>query len=264
MDPGLPREVATAIGDYLRAADDSVPGVVEALYVTGSVALGDYHPAISDVDLVAVSRDAPSRSTLEALAALHATIGQGVDVVYATRDDVRRDPAALSLPSSVGGEFRPRGAFDANPVVWRVLATRAITVRGTPLTREDVWFDADVLRRWNVANLDGYWAEWVEWARGRVGTEARVRSEYGLQWLVLGVPRLHYTIATLDVISKTASGRYAIEVSPSPWHVVLDAAIALRADTGAPLPAPPDVLWRTAIDLSAWLIDDAHRLVTDG
>ena len=128
----------------------------------------------------------------------------------------------------------------------------------------DVWFDADLLRRWNVANLDGYWAEWVVWARGRVGTEARARSEYGLQWLTLGVPRLHYTIATLDVISKTASGRYAIELSPSQWHVVLDAAMALRADSQAPLPAPPDVLWRAAIDLSAWLIDDAHRLVTDG
>ena len=87
-----------------------------------------------------------------------------------------------------------------------------------------------------------------------------MRSEYGLQWLVLGVPRLHYTVATLDVTSKTGGGRHALEVAPEQWHVVVRAAMALRKDRHAPLPAPLDVLWRDALELSAWLIDDAHRL----
>ena len=257
MVAGVPADVATAVDAYLRAVDDAVPGLVEGLYVTGSVALRDYHAGISDIDLVAVSREALSPSTLDVVAAVHRTIGRRVDVVYATRDDLRRHPAELSLPCSLDGEFRPEGAFDANPVVWRVLSTRSITVRGTPLTRDDIWFDADVLRHWNLANLDGYWAEWVERARGQVGTEDRARSEYGLQWLALGVPRLHYTIATLDVVSKTAAGRYGIAVAPSQWHVVFDVAMALRADRHAWLPSPPDVLWRVAIDVSVWLIDDA-------
>ena len=88
-----------------------------------------------------------------------------------------------------------------------------------------------------------------------------MRSEYGLQWLVLGIPRLHYTVATLDVTSKTGGGRHALEVAPPQWHGVVRAAMALRADRQAPLPAPLDELWRDAVDLSAWLIADAHRLV---
>ena len=239
--------------------DDAAPGLVAGLYVTGSVALDDYRPAISDIDLVAISRGALSASTVDALAALQQTIPRGIDVVYATRNDLRRDPSQLSLPCSIGGEFRREGAFDANPAVWRVLSTKAISVRGTPLTPEDVWFDADILRRWNVGNLDGYWADWVQWKLGSGGGQARF--EYGLQWLVLGVPRLHYTIATLDIISKTASGHYAIEVAPRHSGAVLEAAIALRVDKQAPLPSPPEVLWRDAIDLSAWLIVDAHRLL---
>ena len=137
MAAGLPGEVTSAIDAYLRAVDDAAPGLVEGLSVVGSVALDDYHPAISDIDLVAVSRTSLSPATL--------------------------------------GEFRPDGAFDANSVVWRVLATKAVNARGTPLTRDDVWFGAEVLRRWNAANLDGYWAKWVQWARGQVGTEARAR-----------------------------------------------------------------------------------------
>ena len=104
-------------------------------------------------------------------------------------------------------------------MVWRVLSTRAIAVRGAPLGTREVWFDADVLRRWNLANLDNYWSEWLQRARTQDATEARVRSEYGLQWLVLGVPRLHYTVATLDVTSKTGGGRHTLEVAPEQWHV---------------------------------------------
>ena len=156
--------------------------------------------------------------------------------------------------------FHSDGAFEANPVVWRVLAKRAIAARGEAPSSEDVWFDADALRRWNLANLDSYWSDWVQWAGTKEGTEERVRSEYGLQWLVLGVPRLHYTIATLDVTSKSGAGRYALEVAPAEWRAVLDTTLALRVDRNAPLPATTDSLWRDAIELSAWFIADAHRL----
>jgi hypothetical protein len=236
--------------------------LVEAVYVTGSVALGDYRSPISDVDLVAVCRNRPTHDQLATLAELHRPSRPSVDVLYATREDLRHDPSGLSLPGSVGGAFRRDGAFEANPVVWRVLSTHAIAVRGARLTDRDVWSDAVALRTWNLDNLDGYWFEWLQRARAHDATEARVRHEYGLQWLVLGVPRLHYTIATLDVTSKTGAGRYALDVAPAQWRTVLECALALRNDRGAPLPAPVGALWRDAIDLSSWLVDDAHRLVT--
>jgi len=257
---GLPEDVRVAVDGYLAEVDDVANGFVESLYVTGSIALDDYRPPISDVDLVAVCRRRPSRGEIAALSALHRPSKPSVDVLYATREDLGRDPSGLSLPGSVGGEFRPDGAFEANPVVWRVLSTRAIAVRGDPLGAGDVWFDADTLRRWNLANLDSYWSEWLERARAHVPTEDRVRSEYGLRWLVLGIPRLHYTVATLDVTSKTGGGRHALDVVPTQWHAVVTCAIALRADRQSALPAPCDELWSRACDVSAWLIEDAHRL----
>jgi hypothetical protein len=252
-------EVEGAVASYLAALDEAVPDLAESMHVIGSVALGDYQAAISDVDLVAVCRDAPTPDERAALAALHQPSRPNVDVLYATRGDLLRDPSTLSLPGSVEGVYRDDGAFEANPVVWRALATRAIAVRGAGLTERDVWFDADALRRWNLGNLDGYWSDWVQWARTMDGTEERVRSEYGFQWLVLGVPRLHYTIATLDVTSKSGAGRYALDVAPAEWHPTLETALRLRVDRRAALPAAPGTLWRDAIELSAWFIADAHR-----
>jgi hypothetical protein len=258
---GLPAEVQGAVDAYVRELDASAPGLADGVYVVGSVALGDYQPSISDVDLVTLCSDVPTSAELQALGGLHRASRPTVDALYATRADLRRDPSALSLPGSVDGVFRDVDAFETNPVVWRTLATRAHAVRGTALADGDVWFDAGALRRWNLANLDTYWSEWVQRARTQDGAEARVRHEYGLQWLVLGVPRLHFTIATLDVTSKTDAGRYALGVVPAQWRVVVETAIALRADRSASLPAPPQTLWSDAIDVSTWLIDDAHQLV---
>jgi hypothetical protein len=259
-DAQLRAVVRAAIGGYLESIDGVAPGLVETLLVTGSAALGDYQPAISDVDLVALCAHPPTADERVALTALHRPSHPSVDVLYATRDDLKRDPSTLSLPGSVGGSFRDEGAFEANPVVWRTLSTRAIAVRGVAPLPEDVWFDAHSLRRWNLANLSGYWADWVEWARARDGTEERVRSEHGFQWLVLGVPRLHYTIAGLDVTSKSGAGRYALEVAPAGWRRAIETALALRADRSAVLPAAAAALWRDGIDLAEWFIADAHRL----
>lgn len=246
------------IDDYLDAVDNAVPGLVSGLYVTGSIALDDFQAAISDIDAVAVCSWRPDMAQLEALAHVHAG-GPKVDVLYATADDLAADPRTLSLPCSILGEFKPTEAFAANPVEWRTLATKALALRGGPLDAASIWFDADALRRWNLANLDDYWV--AKTAEGeRVRPEFWARWESGLQWVVLGIPRLHHTIATNEVISKTAAGAYALDITDERWHAVVRAAMALRVDGQAPLPKEPGALVADAVAPARFLIDDAHRL----
>lgn len=256
----VPAPAAAAIHEYLRQVDTAVPGLVDALYVTGSIALDDYRTDISDVDLVAVCAEPPSDAALDALTALHRPATPSVDVVYLSPGDLRRDPTTLSPPDSLLGELRRSGGFEANPVVWRVLATRAIPVRGPALSIDDVWYDPDALVRWNLRNLDSYWMARIDEWRRVDPIEARIRHESGLQWLVLGVARLHHTIATHDVTSKTGAGRYALGIVDERWHPVLETSLELRADRAAPLPAPPEMLRDRAIELSEWLVADAHRI----
>jgi hypothetical protein len=254
----LPAAIRGAVQSYLSAADVWLPGFIQGLYITGSIPLGDYRPAISDIDLVAVCAQRPSGPQFEALTALHRPSHPSVDVLYVTGTDLATDPRELSPPHSLQGAFQVDGG-PAHPVTWRQLQTTAISVRGPRLTHADVWFDADALRQWNVSNLDSYWAAWLQGWRRREPTEPLVRHESGLQWLVLGVPRLHYTIATLAVTSKTGAGIYALGVADSRWHTVINTAVALRADQSTALPMSVDSLHRDAADLSLWFIEDAHR-----
>ncbi len=254
----LPPAVVPTIDDYLDAVDNAVPGLVTGLYVTGSIALDDYQPAISDIDAVAVCSGRLDASQCGTLARLHKARPK-VDVLYATADDLAADPRTLSLPCSILGEFKPTNAFAANPVEWRTLATKAVAVRGGPLDAARIWSDADALRRWNLANLDDYWV--AKTSEGeRVRPEFWARWESGLQWVVLGISRLHHTIATDEVVSKSAAGVYALGITDGEWHDVVRAAIALRVDRQAQLPKGPEALVTDAILVARWLIGDAHRI----
>ena len=259
MDGTLPVPVRRHIETYLDAVDSALPGFIEGLYVIGSIPLGDYQPAVSDVDLVAVCARTPTKPQLDALATIHRPSHPSIDVLYVTGNELGSDPRQLSPAYSLEGTFMPDGGFMANPVTWRQLQSAAIPVRGPSLAEHDVWYDADTLRRWNVANLDDYWARWLQGWRNVEPAEQAVRHKSGLQWLVLGVPRLHYTIATLGVTSKTGAGRYAIGVVDKRWHSVVEVALALRADQQSPLPRSVAALHADAAEVAAWLIEDAHR-----
>lgn len=50
-------EVSDVVDTYLRVVDEEAPGLVEGLYLVGSVALGEFRPHTSDVDFVAVTAE---------------------------------------------------------------------------------------------------------------------------------------------------------------------------------------------------------------
>jgi hypothetical protein len=51
-------------------------------------------------------------------------------------------------------------------------------------------------------------------------------------WGVLGVARPHATIKTGELLSKTAAGKYALDVFPSRWSDVVREALAGRCGSG--------------------------------
>jgi hypothetical protein len=255
----IPDRVRRSITALLDGVDAAAPGLVQAAYLTGSVALEDFQPEISDIDAVFVTARPLNDRDLVALSTVHRPASPHTDVLYVTSDELRDDPANARGPHSLEGSFHSAGAFAANPVEWRTLQTRALTIRGPALSPADVWFDPEVLRAWNVGNLQSYWRALLDPGRTYQPTEAIMRSEYGLQWIVLGIPRLHYTITTLGVTSKTGAAAYALEISDKRWHPVIESAIALRRDRDAPLPLDPEELRASAVDLATWLINDAVR-----
>jgi len=230
-----PDQVRTVTSQHLDLVDEVLPGLVEGLYLHGSIGFGEWYDGRSDVDFVAVTAERPDEATVAALREVHARVGEtfprpSYDGLYVTWADLARPPAdcpdvPCSLPSAHGGEWKV-GRFDLSPVTWHELAWHGVHVRGPALEDVDVWTDTDALRAYSHANLTDYWARQVPLLRQHPEDAARPDI---VSWFVLGVPRLHHAIATGRLTSKDGAGHHAVATFGERWRPVVAEAMAYRA-----------------------------------
>jgi hypothetical protein len=227
----------------LGLADRLLPRRVVGFYVVGSVALGAFRANRSDVDFVAVTDGPLARRQISRLRLLHLLTGarSGVQAarrgrfpvpgtpngVYVQLDDLQRPVSEIvPIASHTGRSFVVGCGFDVNPVVWKVFAQRGVALRGPAPETLGLQPQPELLRRWNLDNLDAYWRPWAERAERRGRLTPRLFPRWATAWGVLGAPRLHHTVATGEVIDKEAAGIYARETLGAEHHPIIDEALA--------------------------------------
>ena len=268
----LPLEVRSATAGYLRSADRLVPGQVVGCYLVGSAALGAYRQGRSDIDLIAVLGDGPLTGArllrrLRALQlsqaprvltravrarALHATC----NVAFVLADQMTRPVTEIEpVASHNGHEFFSGTAFDVNPVMWRVLADRGITLRGPAPQRWELDPEPAILASWNTDNLSRYWQAQLD----RIRTGRSPLRPQAVEWNVLGPLRLHATIATGQVLSKDEAGAYGEQLFGDVSGIIATARALLVA--GAVPARPHREHWRQATaEVMDQVITDAKTL----
>jgi hypothetical protein len=261
----FPDEVRVIVERYLRLADDALPGHIDGLYLVGSLALDDYKSGQSDIDFIAATPNRLVSGELETLQRIHATLQTEhpwpwFSGIYVTWTDLSANPVRASeVPFHLEGEFGASGGFDANPAVWLTLRKYPVALRGP--ASPSVWHDDAAMRRWTLDNLNSYWQGVVEQSRSieGPGPGAVVAIDQALAWCVPGVARMHFTIATGDVTSKSGACRYVLSTLPERWHQVAREALTLRngepRQSGNRLSRRQDVL-----DFMQFVIDDANAL----
>jgi predicted nucleotidyltransferase len=229
-------EVDRVVRVYLTLVDEALPGCLEGFYVVGSVAVGDFRSS-SDVDFVAVSAEPGSPTTMDAFEQAHAVVRAEMpfpplEGLYVRWDDLRHSSALIeSHPFHHDGVFHRTGTFNANPITWLELAHHGIPVRGPGPRGIGVWEDPVELRRWCLRNLDTYWSAWVDRMRDRAARGGASLSDREVAWGVLGVSRLHYTMARGAIVSKEEAGEYALRTFGARWFPILREGLAIHRGT---------------------------------
>jgi hypothetical protein len=236
----VPADVAALVARHTASLDERLPGVVDALYLIGSVALGDYRAGASDVDFVAIASRPLGPSDRAALALVHAELAESSATHYdgCYVDRARLAPLPVSgeeAPHAVEGEFRASGGCaQLNPVTWLELRQCGVAVRGPAAVAIVAAPAAAVVRSWLLENLQTYWLGIAALRETAVsGSDDPEPFETGpVLWGTLGPPRLHHTLARGSIVSKSDAGRYAAKAFPA-WAGLADRC--LRARSGEPV-----------------------------
>jgi hypothetical protein len=122
--------------------------------------------------------------------------------------------------------FDPTRTIQADPVTWTYLNSNALVVRGRQGISAAI--SEKEMRAWCRQNIRKYWLRWAD----RVERDFWY-SIYGLTrpaaaWGVAGISRLHATIFTGKIISKTASYSYARQEFDYQWSPVIEEAESYR------------------------------------
>jgi hypothetical protein len=228
----LPSKVEAALDDVMERVDQIAPGWLCGLYVTGSLALDDFHKPQSDVDFVGVTNRSLTNLEALALADAHDSIQSqypfAIEGCYLEASALTRLPEShAAVPHVNAGGFVTGQCFLTNPVTWLSLATACIVVRGE---QPNVLVDVAFTQQWCRDNLATYWRDLAASTRSRLAADgaASEAPADALAWLVLGAPRLHCTITTGSIISKTSAAGYASQMFDLDWIDVIAAARAAR------------------------------------
>ncbi len=233
----LPAAAGEVTSRFLDLIDASAPGLVEGLYLRGSLGFGEYFEGQSDLDFTAVLAARPDATQLDALAAAHAAVFAAhphphFDGFHLLRDDLAQSPdACQDLPCMFAGSFTQASRSDVNLVSWHELVRHGIVIRGPVLTSGDVWTDDAALRAFTHGNLTSYWSGVADALAARpaeAGTAAMAA------WCVLGVSRLHHLLATGAMTSKSGAGRHALRAFGPQWHPIITEALRARGQPAAP------------------------------
>ena len=235
---------------HLAVVDAALPGLVRSLYLVGSAVSGDFRPGASDVNFVAATQGPAPAHAVEAI---HRSIRPEhplsfLDGIYVTEEELLLGTWAATGPHVRRGRFRPTGSHGRRALDRYAFATGAWAVRGsTPMGLEhriplrDVNNDLMLLA--------------AEAAAHRQAPRAWEASS-----LVLGTARLHCTLLTGRLTTKTDAGLYGLMTFPQCWAPVLEQALAVRRD-GANSPValrPGEVAAFTAM-----VATDMQELVLD-
>nr|BAO20199.1 putative nucleotidyltransferase [Sphaerisporangium sp. SANK 60911] len=265
-EPELPPIVEEVTRHYLTVADEEVPGLVDGLYLIGSVALDDFRPGASDIDFVAVTKTPADAGAMAALRRLHRRVRAGhrrpgLDGIYVTWDDLAADPRTVPPgPRVHGGRVGGPSMAGRHPVAWQEMAGYAHAFRGPERGEFAVWTDAKALREFTLANLDGYWRRWhrrhgsplTPWGLAALGTWVPA-------WGVLGVSRLRYLLDTGQITSKEGAGVYARAHLDARWHPIIDECLRIRRDEPGPARLSAAQRRRDALSYVATMIAETGR-----
>ena len=197
-----------------------------ALYLTGSLAIGDFDPATSDIDFVAVTAVHLASEEIAGLERMHAAIAQSglkfadkLEGSYITREALRRyDPQDGPFPCVIE-EYFYLARHESYWVLTRHILRECGVVLYGPSPRELIDpVSAEDIRQAILGYLHEWWKPMLQ-------NPVKLKNTEYQAYAVLSMCRAIYTLSTGKLASKSESAKWALDHLEAKWSQLLHWAL---------------------------------------
>ncbi len=246
------------INRLLQDLDERLRVLLGAAYaglaVHGSLALGDFNPQTSDIDLLVMTNGVLDKGQVAALRGMHAQLraahprwGPHLEVSYLPLEALRRhDPAHPAYPRLAVGEELVVEPHHSDWVIQRhILREYGIRYAGPDPAALIDPVETEALR---TAVLDIRW-----WWEEQLLDTRLLRQDAYQAYAVLSMCRMLYTLREGGIVSKPAAGRWAMAEGARPFAGLIEAALAWQPELEFGRLAETESFVR-------WTLDESRRL----
>jgi hypothetical protein len=214
--------INAAVDDLLPSLRAILGAQVLGVYLVGSLALGDFDPQTSDLDLIIVTTGTLADAIIAALRELHQRFGQSgsawaerIDAVYIPQEALREpSPTAANYPILEWPGLLALAPLESGwPIQRYTLREYGIVVGGPdPHALLDP-VDPDDLRQASATIVE----RWHDQAHGEPDWSTWLRARENQSFVVMTLCRVLYTLETGAVASKPAAARWVDQSLPAQW-----------------------------------------------
>ncbi|KMJ57267.1 hypothetical protein AB685_17880 [Bacillus sp. LL01] len=225
----IPENVQKVLNLYIDSCNKELPGLLEGLYLHGSIAIDAYMEGESDVDFVAVTSRKLTGKDADTLKNIHLNLEKTcekpqLDGIYVQWTNMREETY-----------FYNEGTFGKAvhdiPVTWWLLKNKGITIMGPEAYDLPFAVTTEDLIAYVRKNMNEYWAQRIfamEQKKEQLIAYPVKHIETEMEWTVLGLLRQFYTSKEQGIISKLEAGEYGRRELDQKWHDLIQEAIHIR------------------------------------
>lgn len=257
--------IRSIVNDYIQQVEAADPGLLAGFYIYGSVTLGDYSLALSDIDFVAVISEELDSRQLALLAEVHRAVAArfrkpDMNGIYVTPRQLGKLPHEIPpFPYYYNNRLYKSGYFECNRVTWTELKESGIRIIGLPPSMLEYEVDWNDLLLDMRDNLNSYWRNWVAQSAKLWSVKGLALTRRGaVEWGVLGISRLYYSFRERKITAKAGAGQYMLRHVDERWHPIIQEAIHYRR--GFPSSYPSIFKRRSdALNYMLFMMEECNR-----
>src|SRR6266496_3203926 len=219
IDPRIPEVIQPIVKDYILLTEKRVLGLINATYIVGSIALGEFNEFFSDIDFISIMNRKATIVEVGHLRKIHQATEDSyqwkLSGSYIQFGDLGKLSNSVEPhPHFHDGLLHPAAHNGLNSITWWELKNHGIPILGAKSRSLQFTVNWDLLIAEMRENLNSYWLNWTRSPRRMI----LLYSDWGIQWAVLGILRQFYSFRENSITTKVRAGYYALECLPLQWH----------------------------------------------